>query len=94
MDMLHTFYWNYKVFNIMKTYPIGTAIRFLDSGPDKGKTGKIVKISGNMPVIFLPKGQKNVRLIDGLMVTWLCSWDVIEPLRIKGEQLLFDFMYK
>ena len=78
-----------------KKYPIGTKIKFLSDGSDKDKTGEIVAIQHDMPIIFLPKGDNNVRLnnvrlIDGLTVTWLCGWDEIKP--IRQGQLMFDFM--
>ena len=75
-----------------KTYPVGTKIRYLGYGQDKGKTGKIVMIQHGMPVIFLSEGYNNVTLIGGLVVTWLCGWKDIELAHSKGEQLLFSFM--
>ena len=84
-----------------KTYPIGTKIRFLNKCLDTGLTGTIVGVSpSGKPDIFLPMAKKHVEdnyyptLSNGVKFTWHCRWEEIEPLVVKGQQLLFSFMEK
>jgi len=84
---------------LTKKYPIGTNIRFLCAYEDTGKLGKIVGFHGDWPIVYLPTGDKHIKrnrypvLSDGTKFTWRCPWREIEPITLKGEQLLFDFAY-
>jgi len=82
-----------------KKYPIGTRIRFLNPFFDTGKKGVIVGLTtGRGPDIYLPTADKHIihnhypTLDDRTKFTWHCGWDEIEPISVKGEQLLFAFM--
>ena len=82
-----------------KKYPIGTKIRFIHKSLDTGLKGTIVGLSlGGKPDIFLPMADKHIKdnyyptLDDGTKFTWHCSWNEIERISIKGQQLLFSFM--
>lgn len=83
-----------------KKYPIGTKIRFINPNLDTNKEGVIVAILPNgHPTVYLPTADKHINqnyyptLDDGTKFTWRCSWDEIEPISVKGQQLLFEFMY-
>ena len=85
----------------VKKYPIGTKIRFIHPRIDTGLTGTIVGFTFNgRPDIFLPMADKHIKnnyhptLDDGTKFTWHCSWNEIEPISVKGQQLLFSFMEK
>jgi hypothetical protein len=82
-----------------RKYPIGTKIRFTHKRLDTNKEGVIVGFNrGDDPQIYLPKADKHVKTgyyptrSDGTKFTWTCDWRDIEPLRIKGQQLVFAFM--
>ncbi len=82
-----------------KKYPIGTRIRFIHPRIDTGKEGTIVGFSASgKPDVYLPTAKKHIiddyhpTLPGGIKFTWHCHWDEIEPLAIKGQQLLFSFM--
>ena len=84
-----------------KKYPIGTKIRFLHPRIDTNKVGTIVGLSVDRgPDIYLPTAEKHTvgdrhpTLDDGTKFTWHCAWDEIEILVLKGQQMLFEFMYK
>jgi hypothetical protein len=78
-------------------YPIGTRVIFIanknmcyEAKQDDGKIGKIVgesAFTGNAQV-FIPDSAKSY----GKHKTWYTNWANIKPLRIKGEQLEFEFM--
>jgi hypothetical protein len=83
-----------------RKYPIGTKIRFTHKMLDTNKEGIIVGFNyNNNPQIYLPKADKHIKgnaypiLSDGTKFTWACGWGDIEPLVIKGQQLLFDFAF-
>ena len=83
----------------VKKYPIGTTIRFIHPRLDTGLTGTIVGFTFNgRPDIFLPMSDKHIKdnrhpvLPNGVKFTWYCSWNEIEILVVKGQQLLFSFM--
>lgn len=82
-----------------KKYLIGTKIRFINPTLDTNKIGVIVGISpSGKPDVYLPTAEKHVvegyypTLSNGIRFTWHCRWSEIEPLVIKGQQLLFEFM--
>ncbi len=85
-----------------KKYPIGTKIRFIGDSKrkpnefmyeDDGLTGKIVGIEQGYPLIFLPESEYiSVFSTKKRPATVQCDWYQIEPLVVKGEQLLFSFM--
>ena len=84
---------------VVKKYPIGTKIRFLNRIMDTGKEGVIVGLTMNRgPDIYLPTAKKHLvdnyrpTLSDGTKFTWHCGWDEIEVLVVKCQQLLFPFM--
>lgn len=82
----------------IKKYPVGTKIRFLYTGADTNKEGTIVGITYGLPDIYVPTADKHIKdnyypiLPGGIKYTWHCRWEEIEPLTLKGQQLLFDFM--
>lgn len=85
-------------------YPIGTKIKFIGlqsmcgyKGPvvrDIGKIGKIVGYDKyGYPLIFLPESMHVSRFsTPQIHVTWQTTWDSIEVLSPKNQQLLFSFM--
>ncbi len=85
-------------------YPIGTKIRWTLpmrfannlAKRDIGKTGKIVGYDkGDCPFIFLPESiHKSSNSTQAIPVSWWTSWNTVEILSQKGEQLLFSFMSK
>ncbi len=82
-----------------KKYPIGTKIRFIHKSLDTNKEGVIVGLTTSRgPDIYLPTANKHIKenyhptLDDGTKFTWHCSWNEIELLVVKGQQLLFSFM--
>ncbi len=84
---------------MVKTYPIGTKIRFLYKRIDTNKTGVIVGLRrGGGPIVFLPTADKHLKdnnyptLPDGTKFTWKCGWDEIELFVLPNQQLLFNFM--
>ena len=83
---------------LRKKYPIGTKIKFIQPAFDTNEKGRIVGFNGNRPTIFLPTARKHIVggyhpvLSDGTKFTWHCRWKEIEPLVVKGQQLLFAFM--
>ena len=84
---------------VTKKYPIGTKIRFINPYIDTGLTGKIVGLTmGWGPDIYLPMAEKHIKhgrfpiLSNGAKFTWHCRWEEIEPISVKGQQLLFSFM--
>jgi len=73
-----------------KKYPVGTQIKYIGNcNKCKGKTGKIVGVGENTCEITLPQSSCGVFHYDNKM---RCVWNHIEPLVIKGQQLLFSFM--
>lgn len=83
---------------VEKKYPIGTKIRYkrLDGFLSErlyGMTGKIVGIVGNFPLIYLPTANfVSAYSTKECPVTVQTSWDSLEILLQKNEQLLFSFM--
>lgn len=81
-----------------KKYPIGTKIRYKRhngtlSEQLYGMTGKIVGIVGNFPLIYLPAASfVSEYSTKKRLATVQTSWDTIEPLVVKNQQLLFSFM--
>ena len=83
-------------------YPIGTTIRFIgrESIPelsimcdDIGKSGKIVGIEDNLPVIYLPDSEViSCFSTTDIPATIQCAWENIELAIKVGEQLQFPFM--
>ena len=81
-----------------KKYPIGTKIRYKRhngtlSEQLYGMTGKIVGIVDGLPLIYLPAAS----FVSGYSTkkrpaTVQTSWDTIEILVVKNQQLLFAFM--
>ena len=82
-------------------YPIGTKIKWV--GPyrqfsimndDIGKTGEIVGIENNYPLIYLPDSKVvSCYSTTDRLVTIQCAWLNIESIEPKiGEQLEFSFM--
>lgn len=70
-----------------KSYPVGTAIKYLGGCCKcKGKIGTITARYSTYCTITLPKSTCSAapRVV--------CGWDEIELVKVKGRQLLFDFM--
>lgn len=80
-----------------KKYPIGTKIRYIGKSNGnwwrKGWTGTLVGTVNNFPLIYLPKSTftSDFSTIE-CRVTVQTNWDIIEPLIVKNQQLLFAFM--
>ena len=80
-----------------KKYPIGTKIRYIgDSNGNwwrDGWTGTIVGIMNDFPLIYLPKSTfvSSYSTME-CCVTVQTSWDAIERVVQKNQQLLFSFM--
>ena len=73
-----------------KKYPVGTKIKYIGHcAKCKGKAGKVVEVRGHICVITLPQSPCGVFHYNGTMQ---CPWQDIEPVAVKGEQLLFSFM--
>lgn len=73
-----------------KKYPVGTKIKYIEYCPKcKGKTGKVVEMVGEKCYITLPQSLCFAFRYSNRM---LCPWNEIEPLVVKGQQLLFEFM--
>jgi len=73
-----------------KKYPIGTLIRYMGYCTKcKGKVGKIVEIHDNYCYIVLPQSTCSTFTSTGKA---MCSWDDLELLVKKNEQLEFAFM--
>ncbi len=81
-----------------KTYPIGTKIRYKRRNGFLSKelydmTGKIVGMVGNFPLIYLPASNfVSEYSTEERPATVQTSWDTLELLAVKGQQLLFAFM--
>lgn len=84
-----------------KKYPIGTKIKYT-SMPSiyyegevfTGLTGTIVGIVRGYPLIYLPKALSvSEYSTKERPATIQTSWNRIEKLAQKNEQLLFDFAY-
>lgn len=76
----------------MEKCSIGTRIRFIWPEKDTNKVGVLVAYSDGDPVIYLPDGERQHKMIGDISYTWICSWKQIELAYSKGEQLLFSFM--
>ena len=75
-----------------KTYPIGTRIKFLFGTQDKDKTGRIVGVRAERPLVLLDKPcRKESYTWNDIAYSWWAGWEQIEPL--KKQQLMFSFMY-
>jgi hypothetical protein len=75
-----------------KKYPIGTRIRYIGSCKKcKNKVGKVVEMREKTCIIMLPQSPCGIFRHNGTMV---CPWSNIEPLTVKGQQLLFEFAYE
>lgn len=87
---------------LAKKYPIGTKIKWvLDAclanniaKKDIGKLGVIVGYNkGDCPLIFLPKSEHlSSNSTQAVPISWWATWNTIEILPQKNEQLLFSFM--
>ena len=80
-----------------KKYPIGTKIKFVANESmcylakqDNGKTGEIIGETscGNAKIFLINSVKKN----SSSEYTWNTGWENIEPVIVKGQQLMFDFM--
>ena len=83
-------------------YPIGTKIRWILemrfanslAKKDVGKTGVIVGYDKmDCPFIFLPESTHlSSNSTQAIPVSWWTSWNTVEILSQKNQQLLFAFM--
>ena len=83
-------------------YPIGTKIRWVMSisfandfaKKDIGKTGTIVGYnSRDCPFIYLPESEHlSSNSTQAIPISWWSSWEDLEILSQKNQQLLFSFM--
>lgn len=88
--------------NYKEKYPIGTKIRWVLNKTfandlakkDIGKVGKIVGYNKqNQPSIFLPESiHLASNSTQAVPISWWSSWEDIEILYQKNNQLLFSFM--
>lgn len=85
-----------------KKYPIGTKIKWtlpmrFANNLAKKDVDKIGVIAGydkrNCPHIFLPEStHKSSNSTQAIPISWWASWETVEILSQKGQQLLFAFM--
>lgn len=77
---------------VIKKYPVGTRIKYIGyCGKCKDQIGKVVEVGEDICYITLPQSTCGVFHYSGKMI---CNWKDIEPLALKGQQLLFDFAYE
>lgn len=83
-----------------KKYPIGTKIRYIGTYSSyfqgellTGMIGMVVGTKKDFPLVYLPKAKfQSIYSTKERLVTVQTSWDRIEKLAQKNQQLLFAFM--